>query len=177
MKAWRTALPVCALCLLALGAAQPQAQKMQRIEIEATGPVEIDFEKGVAHAEKDARLTTRDGTFAADSMDFTFDQASAIVSLSAAGHVRIKVKTLTKDKVERQIDASADAATYEQKDRLLTLKGNVKGKIVEPARRRTYDLTSREATVQLDGDRMHFVGPKITITQPEAAPEPAPEKP
>ena len=174
MKPWSIGL-VCGLCLLALGAAQPQTLKTQEIEIQAVS-LDMDLEKGVAHLSENVRLTTEDGTIAADKMDVTFDEQGALVSLTATGHVHIKVKTVTKEKVERHIDARGDAATYEQKARLLTLKGNVTGKIVEPARKRTIDLTSKVASIWLDENRVRLEGGTVTITQPKETTEPAPAK-
>jgi len=173
MRRWVMGL-VCVLALAALGAGPPQPEKTQTIIIKADGPLEIDYEKRTAAASRNVRLTTKDGMITADRMEFTFDEKFAILALTAAGNVRIKVKTVTQGKVERQIDARGDAATYRQSDRLLTLKGNVTGRIVEPARRRTLDLTSKVAMIWLEANRVRLEGATMTITQPKEAAKPAP---
>jgi lipopolysaccharide transport protein LptA len=175
MKRWAIGL-ICALGLAALGAAPPQAKDEQRIQISADGPLDLDYGKRTGSATQNVRLTTEDGTIAADKMDFAFDENSNIVSLTATGKVRIQVKALTKKKEQLEIDARGDAATYEQKDRLLTLKGNVTGQIVVPARQQTIDLTSEMAQIWLDESRVTLQPARVTITQPKETPEPAPAK-
>ena len=167
---------VGALCLAAgaaLGAAPP-APKMQQIQIAAKGWVEINDEKKVATAQGDVVLTTADGTIHSDKMDLAYEgNLQNVVTLTATGHVAIKAKATTKQGEERRIDAKSDVATFNQKERILTLTGHVTGQIVVPARKQTIDLASQTAQIWLDENRVRLEVATVTVTQPEQAPPPA----